>query len=313
MFLLGAAFPARPSSLYSAAKKYTQRAQRQKETSWCRGDARAAMAWRNDDQEQRREARVSTSVAMHLRKCVRNIIYARPVTTSSLTTCSAGHVADDTNQMHTKIGCVSEHTCNHTSKVTVSRGEGQGRSAIDARSKDDGRGERGWRTLHRTRLGGGAPPPTGWWRLKRGRGIGNARAAMVWRIDDQEQRNETRVSTSVAMHLRKYVRNIIQSRPVTTSSLTTCSPGHVADDTNQRHTKIGCVSKHTCNHTSKVTVSRGEGQERAAIDARNKDDGRGEGGWRTLHRTRLGGGAPPPTGWWRFKRGRGAGSSCAVV
>jgi len=213
---------------------------------------------------------------MHLRKYVRNIIQCRPVTTSSLTTCSAGHVADDTNQKHTKIGCVSKHTCKHTATVTVSRGESEGRSAIDARNRDDGRGEGGWRTLHRIRLGGGASPPTGWWRLKRGRGTGNARAAMVWRNDDQDQRKETRVSTSVSMHLRKYVRNIIQCRPVTTSSLTTCSAGHVADDTNQRNTKIGCVSKHTCNHTGKVTVSRGEGEGRSAIDARNRDDGRGE-------------------------------------
>jgi len=152
---------------------------KQKETSWCRGDARAAMAWRNDEEEQRKEARASTSVAMDLRKYVRNIIQSRPVTTLSLPTCSAGHVADDTNQRHTKRGCVSKHTSKHTGKVTVSRGESERRSAIDAHNRDDDRWEEGRRTLHRTRLGGGAPLPTGWWRFKRGRGTGSS-CAVVW-------------------------------------------------------------------------------------------------------------------------------------
>jgi len=130
----------------------------QKETSWCRGDARAAMAWKNGDQEQRKEARVSVSVAMDLRKYVRNIIQSRPDTTLSLPTSSAGHVHDDTNQWHTKRGCVSKHTSIHTGKVTASRGESKGISAIDAHNRDDSLGEGGWRTLHHTRPGGGAPP-----------------------------------------------------------------------------------------------------------------------------------------------------------
>jgi len=109
------------------------------------------------------------------------------------------------------------------------------------------------------------------------------------------------------------LRNIMQCMPVTTLSLPTSSAGHVADDTNTRHTKRGCMSKHTGKHTGTVMVSRGEGEGRSAIDAHNRDDGRGEGGWRTLHRTQLGGGAPPPTGWWRFKRGRGTGSSHTVL
>jgi len=129
-------------------------------------------------------------------------------------------------------GCVSKHTGKHKSHVTVSRGESGGISAIDAHERDDGCGEGGGRTLHRIRLGGGKTFPTRLWRFKRGRGTGDARAAMAWRSDDQEQRKVARFSTSAAMDLRNYVRNIIQSRPVTTSSLPTCSAGHVSDDTN---------------------------------------------------------------------------------
>jgi len=142
---------------------------------------------------------------------------------------------------------------------------------------------------------------------------GDARGAMACRNNDREQLKEARVSTTVAMDLRKYVSNIIQYMPVTTLSLPTSSSGHVADDTNTRRTKRGCMSKHTGKHTRKVMVARGEGEGRSAIDAQNRDDGRGEGVWPTLHRTQLGGGAPPPTGWWRFKRGRGTGSSRAVL
>jgi len=148
---------------------------------------------------------------------------------------------------------------------------------------------------------------------EKSRRSGDARAEMACRNDDQEQRKEARVSTSVAMDLRKYVRNIIQCMPVTTLSLPTSTAGHVADDTNTRHSKTGFMSKHTGKHTGQVMVSRGEGEGRAAIDAHNRDDRLREGGWRTLHRTQLGGGAPRPTGWWRFKRDRGTGSSRAVV
>jgi len=142
---------------------------------------------------------------------------------------------------------------------------------------------------------------------------GDARAAMACRNNEQEQRKEARVSTSVAMDLRKYVRNITQCMPVTTLSLPTSPAGHVADDTITRRTTRGCMSKHTGKHKGKIMLSRGEGEVRSSIDAHNRADGRGEGGWCMLHRTQLGGGAPPPTGWWRFKRDRGTGSSRAVV
>jgi len=250
---------------------------------------------------------------MDLREYVRNIIQSRPVTTSSLPTCSAGHVSEDTNQRHTKRGSVSVHTGKHTGKVTVSRGESEGRSVIDAHHRHGRSGKGGGRTLNRTQIGGGAPPPTRWWRFKQGRGTGDARAVMAWRSDDQEQRKEARVSTSVAMDLREYVRNIIQSRPVTTSSLPTCSAGHVSEDTNQRHTKRGSVSVYTAKNTGKVTVSRGESEGRSAIDAHHRHDCSGKGGGRTFNRTVLGGGAPPPSRWWRFKRCRGTGSSRAVL
>jgi len=88
----------------------------QRETSRCRRDTRAAKACRNRYQEQRKEARVSTSVAMDLQKYARNIIQCMPGTTLSLPTSSAGHVADDTNTRHTKRERMSEHTGKHTGK-----------------------------------------------------------------------------------------------------------------------------------------------------------------------------------------------------
>ena len=150
----------------------------QRETRRRRGDARAAMACRNNDQEQRKEARFSTTVAMDLQKYVRNIIQYMPVTTLPLPTSSDGHVADDANMSHTKRGRLSKNTGKHIGKVMVSRGEGEGRSSIDAHNRDDGRGERGWRTLHCTQMGGGARPLTGWWRFKRGRGTGYTLAVL---------------------------------------------------------------------------------------------------------------------------------------
>jgi len=144
----------------------------QRETRRRRGDARAAMACRNNDQEQRKEARFCTTVAMDLQKYVRNIIQYTPDTTLSLPTSSDGHVADDANTSHIKRGRLSQKTDKHTGTVMVSRGEGEGRSAIDAHNRDDGRGEGGWRTLHCTQMAGGARPLTGWWRFKGGRGTG---------------------------------------------------------------------------------------------------------------------------------------------